>query len=129
MGFIFNSTIERRTPLKAKKAMKRSQKPMKRKRICLWVGKKTREWMTVRARLKRKFVAAGITSCELGYPGCWKDEGLGFAHGRKRRHLKGDEIETLTILACNPCHDRIETLSAPAMLAIVKSVIAERGWL
>ena len=84
--------------------------------------------MTIRARLKRQFDAAGITSCELGYPGCWKDEALGFAHGRKRRHLKGDEIETLTILVCNPCHDRIETLPAAGMLAIVKSVIAERGW-
>ena len=98
------------------------------KRKCLFVGKKTLEWMRIRARLKKKFAEAGITSCELGYPGCWRDEALGFAHGRKRRHLQGDEIETLTILSCTPCHDVIERMSAPAMLCIVQSVIAERGW-
>lgn len=127
MGFIFNNSIERRTPLKSKTAMKRSGQ-IKRKKICLWVGKKTLEWMRVRVQLKKKFAAAGITTCELGYPGCWKDEALGFAHGRKRRHLKDNEIETLTILCCNPCHDRIEVLSPAGMLAVVQSVIAERGW-
>src|SRR5688500_12937633 len=116
MGFVFNNSLERRTPL------------AKRKKISLWVGKKTRQWMTVRARLKRRFDAAGITSCELGYPGCWNDEALGFAHGRKRRHLKDNEIETLVVLACNPCHDRIETLPAPEMLRIVQAAIAVRGW-
>lgn len=128
MGYIYNNSLERRTPLKAKTSMKRTAMKPKRKKICLWVGKKTRQWITVRARLKRRFDAASITTCELGYPGCWKDESLGFAHGRKRRQLKDNEIETLTILVCNPCHDKIEVLSAPAMLAIVQSVIAERGW-
>lgn len=128
MGYILNNSIERRTPLKAKTSIKRTAMKPKRKKICLWVGKKTREWLTVRARLKRRFNAAGITSCELGYPNCWKDEALGFAHGRKRRHLKDNEIETLVALCCTPCHNRIEVLPAPAMLAIVQSVISERGW-
>lgn len=108
-------------------SLRRSEMKRKPKR-CLFVGKKTLEWMRVRARLKRKFAALGITACELGYIGCWKDEALGFAHGRKRRHLQGNEIEDLVILACGPCHDRIETLGPAGMLAIVQSVIAERNW-
>ena len=102
--------------------LRKPRKPMNK------VGPRTQEWTTVRARLKRRFDAAGITSCELGYPGCWNDEALGFAHGRKRRHLKDNEIETLVVLACNPCHDRIETLPAPQMLRIVQAAIAVRGW-
>ena len=129
----FNSTFRIKP---GAKTLARSTKPMKRsgklrpvrKKVCLWVGKKTLKWMRVRAKLKRKFDAAGITACELGYPGCWKDESLGFAHGKKRRKLIGDELETLVVLACNSCHDRIERLPAPAMMVIVESVIAERGW-
>lgn len=129
MGYVTNNSIERRTPLaRGSKSLKQTAMKRSHKKICLWVGKKTRQWIVVRLRLKRRFDAAGVTSCELGYPGCWKDEALGFAHGRKRRHLKDNEIESLVVLACNPCHDRIETLPAPAMLAIVQSVIAERGW-
>jgi hypothetical protein len=131
-GYYHNSSFRIRADAKplqrSTKRMKRTQMKPRRKKICLWVGKKTREWMRVRAGLKRKFAAAGITSCELGYPGCWKDEALGFAHGRKRRKLEAGELESLTILVCNPCHDRIETMSPEGMLSIVQSVIAERDW-
>lgn len=118
----WNSTLNA-----SRTSLRRSEMKKGTKR-CLFVGKKTLEWMRVRARLKRKFAALGITSCELGYAGCWKDEALGFAHGRKRRHLKENEIEDLTVLACGPCHEIIERMSAPAMLAIVQSVISERNW-
>lgn len=95
-------------------------------RRVLWVGPKTRAWINARARLKKKFAAMGITSCELGYEGCKHDDYLSFAHGKKRRHLQGDELETLVILACQNCHSRIERIPEAAMCAIVTSVIAER---
>lgn len=98
----------------------RSRRPMNK------VGHKTRVWKNTRDRLKKKFAAMGITQCELNYDGCAFNNFLGFAHGRKRRHLEGDELETLVILACNNCHDQIERLPAEAMLTIVEKVIADR---
>lgn len=97
------------------------------KRRVLWVGRKTRAWINARARVKRKLMALGITTCELQYPGCWRDNALSIAHGRKRRKLVGDELETLCILACTPCHSRLEVMGPEGMLAVVKSVIAERN--
>lgn len=101
----------------------RTDKP----RRVLWVGRKTIAWANARARLKRKFQAMGITRCELAYPGCKQDDFLSFAHGKKRRHLQGDELETLVCLACQPCHQQIERLPEWAMLSIVQSVISERN--
>lgn len=93
----------------------------------LKAGKRVRAWANTRARLKKQFQAQGITTCELGYIGCARDNLLSFAHGRKRRKLEGDELETLTILACIPCHDQIERMTHEGMLVIVQSVISERG--
>jgi len=84
------------------------------------------EWIATRRRLKVQYEAAGITSCELGYEGCWHTGALGFAHGRKRRHLKAGELETLVCLLCGPCHDKIEHLGPDEMLRIVQNVIANR---
>lgn len=109
----FNSTL-------SASAMKRGTKRLK-------AGKKSKEWMAVRRRLKIQFEAQGITGCELRYEGCFGEGALGFAHGRKRRHLQGDELETLTILSCNHCHDRIEYLPPEQMLAIVQDVIGQRS--
>lgn len=96
-------------------------------RSTLKAGARMKAWESTRARLKVKFAAQGIVTCELGYPGCKRDDWLSFAHGRKRRKLIGDELETLTILACTPCHDVIERMAPEGMLAIVQSVISERG--
>ncbi len=90
------------------------------------VGKKSKEWIAVRRRLKVKYEAAGIVSCELKYEGCKRDGWLSFAHGKKRRHLKGNELETLCILSCLICHGRIERLPEDEMCAIVENVIANR---
>lgn len=103
-------------------AFKRSEKP----RRVLWVGRKTIAWVNARARLKKKFLAIGITSCELGYEGCTPTDFLSWAHGKKRRHLVGDELETLVCLSCLNCHTRIERMPEAAMEAIVRSVISER---
>jgi hypothetical protein len=100
--------------------------PTHKPRRVLWVGKKTRAWINARGRLKRKFLAMGITRCELAYPNCTQDDFLSWAHGKKRRHLVGDELETLVVLACQNCHARIERMPEAAMCAIVESVISER---
>lgn len=99
----------------------------KRGRVLLnRVGPRTREWRNTVVRLKKRYAAMGITSCELRYEGCFGNEALGFAHGRKRRKLLKGELEHLCILLCNFCHDKIEFLPAEEMLAIVESVIANR---
>jgi len=86
---------------------------------------KPNEWDKVRAELKIKFAWARITQCELNYPNCWKDQALGFAHAKKRRHLLPGELEVV-ILACNPCHDIIEKLPESEMAEIVYQVIKSR---
>jgi hypothetical protein len=113
------SGIKRSKPMK-RSAMKKSQRPMNK------AGKRSKQWIAVRRRLKEAFEALGITSCELRYEGCRVNGMLGFAHGRKRRHLKGDELETLVVLACNPCHDNIEYLGPERMLEIVERTIQQR---
>lgn len=92
----------------------------------LKAGRKTKEWESVRRQLKVEYDAMGITTCELRYEGCKYDDYLSFAHGRKRRKLIGDELRTLTILCCTPCHDKIEFLPPDEMLRIVIDTIAKR---
>lgn len=88
-------------------------------------GRKVKAWESARRKLKIRFAAMGIMSCELRYPGCWFDNGLGFAHAAKRVKLKGDDLYHV-ILACNPCHDKIEFLPAEEMKRIVDNVIQAR---
>jgi len=131
MANYHNSTFKIRADAKP---LQRSTKPMKRTQmkrgnaIRLGAGKKTRANKKTNAARKRKFEAQDLKTCELGYPGCTKDNFLSWAHGKKRRKLQGDELATCAILACINCHDVIERMSPEGMLAIVRSVIAERGW-
>jgi len=91
-----------------------------------WIGHKTRAWRNCVVRLKKKFERMGIVECELRYDGCWRDNALSFAHGRRRRFLLEDELEQLVCLACTPCHQILEAKPAEEMLAIVREVIASR---
>lgn len=95
------------------------RKPLNRK------GKKTLEWERVRRELKARFLAAGITTCELRLPGCWRDNALGFAHSKKRREIVGDEIYEV-ILACNNCHDQVEIKPHEEMRNIILATIQKR---
>jgi len=90
------------------------------------VGRRTKANKASNARLKKRFAAMGIESCELGYPDCTRREFLSWAHGKRRRHLVDNELDELVILACIPCHENLDRLPAEATLAIVQSVIAER---
>ena len=75
-------------------------------------GKAQLVWDLIRQKiLKPAYLEAGITRCELGYEGCFRDNFLGFAHAKKRR-LIGNVYEFCDcVLACNACHDRIESMS------------------
>lgn len=89
-------------------------------------GKRTLAWEKERDKLKTQFYSWGITECEVRYPGvCWRHNALGFAHIRKRRFLKPNELGEVC-LACNPCHDILESLPHDLMEAEIKSVIAAR---
>jgi len=91
-------------------------------------GKKTKEWASVRAKLKVRFAAVGITSCELLgiLPHlCTKDNYLGFAHAAKRRKLSSDDLYHV-ILICNHSHNIIEVWPAEEMKRIVDSTIHQR---
>lgn len=107
--------MNRTTPLRRTNSLKR-------------LGRRGKDNKRANAKLKRHFEAMGLTTCELGYPGCTRDDFLSWAHGKKRRKLEGDELETCVVLACLNCHSRLEVMPHEGMLCIVLSVIAERGW-
>lgn len=101
-------------------------KPSLRRTAIRKAGKRTKIWDQTRAKLKVGFERAGITVCELAGLGCWRDNGLGFAHSLKRRNIK-DAIDLCeVILACNVCHDAIERLPEEHMARVVRSTIEAR---
>lgn len=113
--------IMRRTEIKRRTLLSRGNGLKRGGRI--GAGKKTKAWESERAKLKRRFLAVGIITCELRYTGCAFDNLLGFAHADKRRKLSREDL-SVVILACNFCHDKIEI--DPRMKEIVMNVIAAR---
>ncbi len=75
----------------------------KRKRI-----NKTEEWRKAREQLKVEYEEKGIVRCEVGLVGCTKDNYLSFAHHYKRNDPRCEHTFKGTILACIPCHQRLE---------------------
>jgi hypothetical protein len=123
---MFNSTLTRRTPMKRSAFKRKPGKPMKRTAIKR-AGKKTNEWERVRGLMKAEFKRAGITVCEIAGRGCWRDNGLGFAHSLKRRNIpNGSPLLEEAVLACNVCHDVIEGFKEGAMATLVRALIAQR---
>lgn len=115
-------TWERTHPLHRRAPLRRHV-PLNRR------GPKTKDWERVRRELKCEFRARGITECELQFPGCWRDEGLTFAHRRKRRHIT-DEAELRRVaLACLPCHTVAELQGEAKMFRLINSVIERRSYL
>lgn len=128
-GRQWNSTLKRRTPLRAKTPLAKSgsEKLPNKFRSFKKKGKKTLAWEAARKRLKVAFKQAGITTCELNMAEkCWRDNGLGFAHTLKRRNITTEEGLLRVCLACNPCHDEIEALGQFKMAEIVGRVILTR---
>lgn len=100
------------------------EKRTKKKKRLKAVGAKGDAWAKTRAELVVRFEAAGITSCELRYEGCWVNNALSFAHSKKRRKVSSEEELRECILACVPCHNRLEY--GKNMYEIVRRVIASR---
>ena len=133
----YNSTLTRRTPLRPGKSKMKRKKPIfapldklqwnapppKRRTPLRQIGKRGSEWTKVRASLKREFEARGITTCEAKLPGCWRDNGLGFAHTRKRRNVT--DLRRVALL-CNHCHDEFERKPEPEMERLIEAIIAAR---
>lgn len=88
--------------------------------------RKPNAWDKIRAELKVKFEAAGITTCELHYPGCFRDNYLGFGHSRKRRNANTPELMREVALLCSPCHEAIEVQGEEKMSKIVREIIKNR---
>ena len=84
-------------------------------------GKKTLAWNKTRAELKIEFEDMGITSCELQFPECTRDNFLGFAHTKKRRYVT--DLKRV-VLACTNCHQTVEY--TPDMEMVLENVIANR---
>lgn len=117
----------RRTALRSRSSLKRG-KQMKRSTKRLKVGKKVKAWEAERRRLKKRFEAAQITSCEFGFIDheCWRDNGLSFAHSRKRRDPEFD-IEEVA-LACPQAHQILdERMSHEEMYEAVRKAILNRA--
>ena len=65
-------------------------------------------WTKQRQKLKVEYETKGITTCELGFNGCWGDNALSFAHRYKSSDPRCEHTFVGKILACIPCHDKIE---------------------
>lgn len=74
-------------------------------------GKKTEAWAAIRKELKIEFERLGVTRCQV----CFTDNGLGFAHCRKRRNLLEGEIYHVALLCNDPCHNDLEFGDADVM--------------
>ncbi len=88
-------------------------------------GKKTIEWDRCRAKLKIRFAAVHLITCEFRYAGCWKYNGLTFAHIKKRRNLRPEELE-IVALACLNCHGILELMKEEQMTKVILAVIKNR---
>ncbi len=90
------------------------------------MGNKTREWQQARRLLKVAFEKAGITTCELKLDkNCWRDNGLSFAHSKKRGDIEDSELYEV-VLGCAYCHTLIEGMRKDDMTKLVRDTIAKR---
>ena len=89
------------------------------------IGKKTQDSLDNVAERKKEFEAVGIIECEAELKPCWKNNALGFAHGKKRRKLTKAELKKV-ILICNPCHAVIEIWKPEEMEKFVNDIIKKR---
>lgn len=89
-------------------------------------GRRTLEWEAAKRELKPAFQRAGITTCEAQLDGCWRDNGLGFAHRLKRRNITTEEELRRVALLCNACHDVLEARGESRNCEAIDALIAAR---
>jgi len=87
------------------------------------IGRKTKDWARVRRGLVPRFERVGITSCEIHFPQCWRNDCLSFAHTKKRRFVTD---LTRVVLACAACHTAVEGMSHEEMERVLEKIISER---
>lgn len=91
------------------------------------LGKKGKAWETERRRLKIKFERMGVTECEADFMhDCWVDNGLSFAHSKKRADIRGEELSEVALL-CPTAHKHVESLPKEEMCNIIRRIIAKRN--
>lgn len=88
-------------------------------------GKKTKRWNQIRNELKKEFYKKGITNCELEFLGCWRSNGLSFAHLDKHRHLSDGDLYDV-VLACIHCHQKVEVWPRQQMREYLTEIISKR---
>lgn len=91
-------------------------------------GARTLKRRRFNVKLKKIWLEAGITSCELRLPGiCLGTWALSAAHSKKSRYLITDEDWLEACLADCACHEAIEKMSHEEMHRLVTEAIAKRG--
>jgi hypothetical protein len=86
-------------------------------------------WNRVRAKLKKKFLAAGITFCEM----CGRHDYLSFAHRYKRRFITDEtELEMVALLCMDGpdwkgCHNKLEHSPHETMYKTITEIINGRN--
>lgn len=86
------------------------------------LGRKGKADAKNRRELKKEFAEKGITRCEH----CQTDNGLTFAHSKKRKDIKTEFDKKEVALLCLPEHMRIEQLPPVEMAREVRAYIAKR---
>lgn len=94
------------------------------------------KWDDVRSELYPKFIAAGITSCELRMEGVCEEWPLTFAHSLRRNDIdklrKQGDWETYAqkmrevARLCQKCHSKVDSNKRDVSEEIILTVIRKR---
>lgn len=76
-------------------------------------------WNSARPKIKERFLEAGITTCELRYPGCTHADFRTFAHSLRRNKIQFREDMEEVVLACQPCHAILDAFPQDVTYEIV----------
>ena len=126
-GLIHNGLQEYYLTDAGEQALKDNQKEPKARKALPKAGKRTNEWNEIRTKeLKPAFKRAGVVECELRWPGCMKDNYLGFAHSKRRRDITTPEQMREVLICCQNCHDALDLRPHAETEAIVQTIIAAR---
>lgn len=88
-------------------------------------GKKTNAWEAAKKILKREFLKAGITACEIHGDKCLYNNFLQWCHAKKRRNVPPHEL-LVVVLGCQNCHEELDLLPEREMHHRVMGIIRHR---
>lgn len=116
---LWNSTLTRKTPLRAKSGNQRQRTPLNK------IGKKGRANQKANKEIDKEAARHGITFCEAQLDGCLGSFMLQRMHSKKRRNIRGAEIIE-AIYGCDHCHSIAELWPEAKMTEFVRAKIALR---